>query len=118
MTAVAPAGSSGADAVIHIASLDPAREIVNALVIGAHARDDAPGYPDDIELSFELSADEAVTVMLSDFLATWIPRLPESVPAIVLVADKPFRVLCKQLGAGLAFALACGERLAELVVGA
>jgi hypothetical protein len=32
LTAVADAGSSGADGVIHIASVDPAREIVNALI--------------------------------------------------------------------------------------
>lgn len=65
------------------------REIINALVIGAHARDDAPGYDDDIELSFELSPEHAVVTMLSDFLDTWLPKLPQDVPAIVLAICNP-----------------------------
>ena len=65
------------------------REIVNALVIGVHARDDAEAHADDIELAFELSPDRAIVVMASDFLATWLPKLPQDVPGIVLAICNP-----------------------------
>jgi hypothetical protein len=59
------------------------------LVLALHAADDGPALPDDVLLEFALPG-QAVTVLLSAFLARWRPRLPAA-PATVLALCNPHR---------------------------
>lgn len=65
-------------------------EVRDALVLALHSADDGEPLPDDIELEFELSGGGAVTVLLSQFLADWLPKLPRA-PVIVLAMCNPHR---------------------------
>jgi hypothetical protein len=61
---------------------DDGERISDALVLALHSADDGEALADDIELEFELP-DGAVTVLASDFLARWLPKLPPA-RAVVL----------------------------------
>jgi hypothetical protein len=65
--------------------------VEDALLLAVHSCDDGEALPDDIELEFELGGAASVTVLLSTFLARWLPRLPAEPRAIVLVACNPHR---------------------------
>jgi hypothetical protein len=69
---------------------EPAREsrVDDALVLALHSPDDAAPIAGDIELELELPHGGSVLVMLSKFLATWLPKLPEA-PAYVLALCNP-----------------------------
>jgi len=60
----------------------------DTVVLALHTADDAPAHAGDLELEFEL-ADRPVAVMLSRFLAVWLPRLPLDAGAIVLAVCNP-----------------------------
>lgn len=62
----------------------------NALVVAIHTADDAEPIAHDIELEFEISDQESVSVLASAFLERWLPRLPRA-SAIVLCLCNPHR---------------------------
>ena len=64
--------------------------VPDALLIAVHSADDGEPLADDVELEFELPAGEPVTVLVSKFLAVWLPKLPRA-SAIVLVMCNPHR---------------------------
>jgi hypothetical protein len=66
---------------------DDGERVTDALVLALHSADDGEALADDIELEFELP-DGAVTVLASDFLARWLPKLPPA-RAIVLALCNP-----------------------------
>ncbi|NVB84674.1 MAG: hypothetical protein HOV81_40245 [Kofleriaceae bacterium] len=68
-------------------SLDE-HEIADALVLALHSADDGEPMPDDIALEFELPGAGSVLVLLSQFLAEWLPRLPRA-SAVVLAMCNP-----------------------------
>lgn len=61
--------------------------VTDALVLALHSADDGEVLADDIELELELP-ERTVTVLASDFLARWLPKLPPS-RAIVLALCNP-----------------------------
>jgi len=61
----------------------------DALVLALHSPDDAEDVGDDVELEFELADGGAVTVLLSAFLARWLPPLRGDERAIVLALCNP-----------------------------
>jgi hypothetical protein len=66
-----------------------ARRVVNdAVVLALHTADDAPAHADDLELELDVP-DGSVAVMLSRFLAVWLPRLPADAGALVLAVCNP-----------------------------
>ncbi len=67
---------------------DDGERVTDALVLALHSADDGELFADDIELEFELPDRAAVTVLASDFLARWLPRLPPA-RAIVLALCNP-----------------------------
>lgn len=62
--------------------------VSDALVLALHSREDGEPRPGDIELEFVIG-DGSVTVWLSAFLASWLPRLPRDAGAIVLALCNP-----------------------------
>lgn len=66
---------------------DDGERVTDALVLALHSADDGPALADDIELELELP-EGPVTVLLSDFLARWLPKLPPA-RAIVLALCNP-----------------------------
>lgn len=60
----------------------------DALVLALHSADDGEALPDDIELEFELPGAAPVSVLASQFLAAWLPTLPQG-SAIVLAMCNP-----------------------------
>lgn len=68
-------------------SLDD-HEVADALVLALHSADDGEPFEDDIELEFELPGGDSVLVLLSQFLAEWLPRLPRA-SAVVLAMCNP-----------------------------
>lgn len=74
------------------ADLDGGEVITDALVLALHSPDDSPPRTDDIELELELPDGSSVLVLLSAFLATWLPRLPRT-SAIVLALCNPHRAV-------------------------
>lgn len=66
---------------------DDGERVTDALVLALHSADDGDALAADIELEFELP-DGAVTVLASDFLARWLPKLPPA-RAIVLALCNP-----------------------------
>jgi hypothetical protein len=76
--------------------------VSNALIVAVHSDDHGKALPDDIELAFELSPDEGVTMVLSKFLDVWLPRLPMD-GAIVLAVCNPFNATLKMPGASLRY---------------
>jgi hypothetical protein len=64
------------------------RFIADALVLALHSADDAEPLADDIELEFDLPDGSSVLVLLSQFLARWLPKLPRA-SAIVLALCNP-----------------------------
>lgn len=66
------------------------RFVADALVLALHCPDDAEPLADDVELELELPDGSSVLVLLSRFLATWLPKLPRA-SAIVLALCNPHR---------------------------
>lgn len=64
--------------------------VADALVLALHSPDDAEPLTDDVELEFELPDGSSVLVLLSRFLAAWLPRLPRA-SAVVLALCNPHR---------------------------
>jgi len=64
----------------------------DALLIAVHSADDGEALADDVELEFVLDGG-SVSVLLSAFLAGWLPRLPAGARAIVLVLCNPHRAV-------------------------
>lgn len=64
--------------------------IDDALVLALHTADDAEAIDGDVELEFEIPGEPAVSVLLSTFLARWLPLLPKA-SAIVLALCNPHR---------------------------
>ncbi len=60
----------------------------DALVLALHSADDGEALPDDIELEFELPTGAPVSVLASQFLDVWLPKLP-SASTIVLALCNP-----------------------------
>jgi hypothetical protein len=73
---------------------DPAggvRILDDVLVLALHSADAGEPHHDDVELEFVLDPTEpSVIVLLSTFLARWLPRLP-SAPVVVLAMCNPHR---------------------------
>ena len=69
---------------------DSSTRVDDALVLALHSADDAEPIAGDIELEFELPGAAPVSVLASQFLAQWLPRLP-SARAIVLALCNPHR---------------------------
>lgn len=59
--------------------------IDDALVLALHSADDAEPLADDIELIFD---DVGINVLANDFLAKWLPALPQA-KSIVLALCNP-----------------------------
>jgi hypothetical protein len=70
--------------------LDDDTRVRDALVLALHTADDAERIKDDVELEFELPDHAPVATLASQFLATWLPRLPRT-NAIVLALCNPHR---------------------------
>jgi hypothetical protein len=66
------------------------QSVADALVLALHSPDDAEPLTDDVELELELPDGSSVLVLLSRFLATWLPKLPRT-SAIVLALCNPHR---------------------------
>lgn len=66
------------------------RFVSDALVLALHSPDDAEPLGDDIDLELDLPDGSSVLVLLSRFLATWLPKLPRA-SAIVLALCNPQR---------------------------
>jgi hypothetical protein len=64
------------------------RRVRDAVVLALHAADDGEALADDVELYFELPDAAPVTVLASQFLAAWLPRLPAA-RAVVLALCNP-----------------------------
>lgn len=71
---------------------EPLPMVRDALLVCLHSADEPEYLTDDIELEFfveEVADDYSVTVLLSDFLARWLPRIGGAERAIVLVLCNP-----------------------------
>ena len=71
---------------------EPLPDVRHALLLALHSADDPEELFDDVELEFfveEVHDDYSVTVLLSDFLHRWLPRISGSERAIVLVLCNP-----------------------------
>jgi hypothetical protein len=70
-----------------------APEVVrDALVLAVHSMEDPEALDGDLELEFvmpEVTPDYSVTVLLSDFLRIWLPRVRRDERAVVLVVCNP-----------------------------
>ncbi len=66
--------------------------VADALVLALHTADDAEPIAEDVELEFELPGHPPVSVLLSAFLARWLPLLPQA-SAIVLALCNPHRAV-------------------------
>lgn len=69
---------------------DTGELVADALVLALHSPDDSPPRTDDVELELDLPDGSSVLVLLSAFLASWLPRLPPA-RAIVLAVCNPHR---------------------------
>lgn len=74
--------------------LDDTR-VRDALVLALHSPDDGERLADDIELYFELPGAPPVTVLASQFLELWLPRLPAA-SSIVLALCNPHRATLRR----------------------
>lgn len=72
------------------AAKDGGSYVTDALVLALHTADDAEAIDGDVELEFELPGQPPVSVLLSTFLARWLPLLPQA-SAIVLALCNPHR---------------------------
>ncbi len=81
---VASPGPAGARSI----PAGSAQWIADALVLALHSCDIGEVLANDIELEFELPGAEPVSVLVSQFLEVWLPRLP-SAGAIVLAMCNP-----------------------------
>ena len=71
---------------------EPLTQVRDALLLALHSADEPEYLTDDVELEFfvdEVADDYSVTVLLSDFLAHWLPRITGGERAIVLVLCNP-----------------------------
>lgn len=81
--------------VIHLEERDgrePLPVVRDALVLALHSADDPEPLDRDVELEFfvdEVADDYSVTVLLSDFLDKWLPRICADERAVVLVLCNP-----------------------------
>lgn len=64
--------------------------VADAVVLALHCPDDAEPLTDDVELELELPDGSSVLVLLSRFLAAWLPKLPRA-SAVVLALCNPQR---------------------------
>lgn len=73
------------------------RLVRDALVLALHAAEEPEALADDVELEFfveEVAKDYSVTVLLSKFLAVWLPRVAgRGERAIVLAMCNPHRAV-------------------------
>ena len=75
-------------------SPEPLPLVYDALLLALHSADEGEELADDVELEFfveEVADDYSVTVLLSDFLSRWLPRVSGSERAIVLAMCNPYR---------------------------
>ena len=87
-----------------------ARSVDDVLLLALHCPDDGEALGDDIELYFELPEQAPVTVLASKFFASWLPRMPEDVSAIVLALCNPHQtLLARPSGTSLPLHFALGE---------
>lgn len=75
---------------------DGLTRVDDALVLALHSADDGEPLATDIELEFELPGAEPVSVLASQFLDIWLPRLPRA-RAIVLALCNPHRAMLQPL---------------------
>jgi hypothetical protein len=71
-----------------------AQRVEDVLLLALHSTEAPTPLERDIELEFfvdEVAKDYSVTVLLSDFLARWLPQLREGERAIVLALCNPGR---------------------------
>lgn len=86
---------------IELAAPAGVRVVEDALLLAVHTPDDAEPTADELELEFELDDGTSVTVMLSAFLARWLPRLRGAERAIVLCTCNPHgAVIARPAAAG------------------
>lgn len=78
---------------------DDGDRVEDALVLALHSADDGEALRDDIELEFELP-EGAVSVLASDFLARWLPKLPPA-RAIVLALCNPHGAVLRRPSAAV-----------------
>lgn len=84
---------------VTLESADGSRQHVrDALVLALHCTE-GTALPDDVELEFfvpEGGPDYSVTVLLSTFLATWLPRVCRDARAVVLALCNPGRAVIRR----------------------
>jgi hypothetical protein len=85
--------------------------VTDALVVAVHADDDGEAVTGDIEIAFELS-DANVTMLLSEFVQVWLPRLPSAATTVLLVCN-PFHATLRM--EGRAFRYPQGEARAWMI---
>lgn len=85
------------------------RPVTDALVLALHSADDGEELADDVELEFELPDRAPVSVLASDFLARWLPVLPQDVSAIVLALCNPHRATLRPVPAAAPVHYALGD---------
>lgn len=69
------------------------RALDDVLLIALHSADDGEILAEDIELYFDFPEGSPVTALASTFLASWLPRLPRDVSAVVLALCNPHHAL-------------------------
>lgn len=79
-------------------------QVSDALILALHSADEGEELAGDIELEFVVDAvaeGYSVTVLLSDFIRIWLPRIAGGERAIVLALCNPYRaVLPRPASAG------------------
>ena len=78
--------------LVELGATEPLPPVRDALLLALHSADEPEYLEDDVELEFfveEVADDYSVTVLLSDFLARWLPRISGGERAIVLVLCNP-----------------------------
>ncbi|MEM9494349.1 MAG: hypothetical protein AAGC55_34705 [Myxococcota bacterium] len=78
---------------------EPSAPVRDCLVLALHAADDCEQLDDDVELEFfvdEVAEDYSVTVLLSDFLKIWLPRLLGGEQALVLSLCNPHKAVLRK----------------------
>lgn len=86
---------------------DDGERVTDALVLALHSADDGEAHADDIELEFELPTG-AVSVLASDFLARWLPKLPPA-RAIVLALCNPHGAKLRAAGVAVPIHYGLGD---------
>jgi hypothetical protein len=85
-------GYARTDQVVLVGAEGARHVVADPLLVGVHSDDDPEPLDRDIELAFDDGdPDGGITVLLSDFLRVWLPRLRGAERAIVLLACNPHR---------------------------